>query len=304
MRHWRGRLDEALEAAGVPTTQELDAPPVLDRLALHHAGAVCPAGAMTPDPERFDAEGRFVEATFTCTRELALTALRRSPSGRPATEIVQEAMAEPEMLRWGVADWMNKTDRAGHSTLRNAAVSWVTDARALAARRGEPQWQSPAGLKHQPKRRGVALTATVDAVRATGSGTHLFVMRARRHPTDRRVAGRVALLWILVRGEATRSVVLGMRDSLERDVTQVDEELLEEATAHAVNDLRRAQRPSLAPLVPGVHCRYCRLLPQCTEGIEQVALTRRYPFPPAAGAPCQIERQRSLFRSRERRLNP
>jgi hypothetical protein len=284
--HWRGRLDEALEAAAVPTAEQLDAPPVLDRLALHHAGAVCPAGAMVPDPERFDAEGRFVEAAFTCTREVALTALRRTPPGRPAMEIVQEAIAEPEALRWGVGDWLSQTDRAGHSTLRNASVSWVTDVRALAARHGEPQWQSPAALAYQPKHRGVALAAAVDAVRVTGVGTHLFLMRARRHPTDRRVAGRVALLWILVRGEEPTSVVLGMRDSLERDVTEVDEELLEEATAHAVNDLRWGQRPSLAPLVPGAHCRYCRLLPRCAEGTEQVALTCRYPFPPTASAPC------------------
>lgn len=289
-REFARRLDAALEqdagdAPGVSGPYVNDAAPgaapVSQRVSLHRAAAECPAGALVEDPRRFDAEGDFVEAVFTCTREVALNALRRNPPGRPAEEIVQEAMADPESLRWGVADWVARADRAARSVLHDSAVSWVIDARALAARRGEPQWQPPAALSHRPRGCDVTLTATVDARRTTGSGAHLLVLRPRRDSAERRLVGRVALLWALGRGEVAASVVLGVRESLERRQSLVEDSLLEEAIDDAVADIGRTQRPSLAPRIPGAECRYCGALSECEQGRAHVAASRRYPCPPS-----------------------
>lgn len=286
VRHWRDRLSAALDdpAEGIPVPRlgDLPAPPVLDRLALHHAAAVCPAGVMPPDPQRFDEDGRLVEATFTMIREVALVALRNAMPGSDAVTIVDAAMSQPDMLRQGVADWIRGADRAAVATLRNAAVSWVVDARAVGARHGEPQWCPPTPLVYPVGDRGVKISAAADALRRTASGVHLLVMRSRCGLTDRRVAGRVALLWAVVKGTVASSVVLGMRASHARLSFEVDDDLLEDSIADAVNDLRWAQQPSLAPIVPGSDCRYCRLLPVCVEGAAHVEATRRYPFPPGS----------------------
>lgn len=285
-RRWRGRLDAALDdpadGAPVPTTEDLPAPPVSERIALHEASAACPRGAMAPDPQRFDASGSFVEATFTATREVALVALRNAAPANTPVEMVESALSRPEALRSGVADWIQRVDRAALATLRNSAVAWVTDAMAVGARRGMPEWCAPALLRHRVDDRGVTICAATDAVRRHQQVVHLLVMRPREGVTDRRVAGRVVLLWAIVHGEEVASVTLGMRDSFDRRRFEIDEVLREESVGDAVDDIRWAQRPSTAPLVPGAQCRYCVLLDQCPEGVAKVGSNRRYPFPAAS----------------------
>lgn len=282
-RYWRDRLDTALGDAGftpASTTGDPPDPPGLERVAVHHAAAVCPAGAMAPDPHRFDSTGRFVEATFTAIREVALVALRTAVPGSDPVAMVDSALSRPEVLRSGVADWVRRADRAALATLRNSTVAWVVDALAVGARRGEPAWCSPALLSHPVGYRGVTICAGADAVRSRGSDVHLLVMRPREGLTDRRVAGRVSIVWAIVRGEVPSSVTLGLRDSLERRRFVVDEGLLEESLRDAVDDIGWAQQPSTAPRVPGPQCRHCRLLSRCAEGAAKVEATRRYPFPP------------------------
>ncbi len=281
VRHWRTRLDSALDGAAVPTAGELDTPPVITRFSLFHMANRCPASALVEDRARFDAEGNFVEAVFTATREVALVALsvdradradhvRSHTTGIDPHEMVERALAGPRGLRDGVGRWVRELDRAGAGALRSAAVSWVLDALALAARRGEPEWQSPRLLEHTPGGRGVTLTAGIDALRSTEQGRHLMTVRSSAGATDKRVAARIALLWVLVRGEVPASVVLGFRDSLQRRRFDVDEEVLDRAIDDAVVDITRAQRPSTAPRDPGPGCRRCSLSRDCPPGIEWV----------------------------------
>ncbi len=229
---------------------------------------------MAPDPDRFDDDGRFIEATFTATREVALVALRSGVPAAGPVGMVESTLATPEDLRWGVVKWIEEADRGALATLRNAAVSWVTDAIALAARHGAPEWHVPAAMRFDPRGPGVQLTASVDAVRETGSGTHLFLMRSRAGTTDARIAGRIALLRVLERGQVATSVVLGFRDSLERGTYPVTDEMLHDAVHGAVDDIFHARRPSSAPRIPGPQCRYCVLLSRCPEGVEHVGVTR------------------------------
>lgn len=283
VRYWRQRLDEALDASGVPTVEELPAPPVIDRLALFHTGSECVASAMDPDPHRFDADGFFIEAVFTATREVALVALRTLPDEMPAYEMVESVLRGRDALRAGVAAWVGQLDHAGIAALAAAAVSWIVDARALGARRGEPDWQLPRGLDHAPSGRGVVLTATVDAVRRSSGGPHLLVVRPTSTSTDRRVAARVALAWVLVRAEVPSSVVLGIRNSLQRVRFEVDRSFLDEAVGWAVDDIAHAQRPSLAPRHPGPYCRWCSIADGCAQGCAWLERARVHPFARAHG---------------------
>lgn len=278
VRHWRGRLDEALDADGVPTIGELDAPPVIDRLGLFHTGSECVASAMHPDPDRFDADGAFIEAVFTATREVALVALRSSPIGTAAFEMVERVLDEPDALRPGAGAWVGQLDHAGVAALRAAVVSWIVDARALGARRGEPDWQHPRALDHAPPGRGVVLTAAIDAVRKSPGGPHLLVVRSAGTSVDRYVAMRAALLWVLVRAEVPSSVVLGIRNSLERLRFEVDQAFLDGAVERAVTDIAHAQRPSLAPRRPGRYCRWCRVAGLCPEGSAWIERVGVHPF--------------------------
>lgn len=266
VRAWRLRLEGALAEAAVPPARKLDVPPVVDRLGLFHTGADCPASSLAPDPDRIDADGRFIEATFTAAREVALVALREGVVGMAPREMVDGALADPGSLRSGVASWVSELDHAGTAALRAAAVSWMTDARALAARRSEPDWQAPRLLAHRPAASGVTLTAAVDAVQRSVSGAHLMTLRSSATANDRRVAARIALLWVLVRAELPVSVVLGMRNTLDRLRVDADEDLLESALTDATIDIARARRPSSAPRRPGPWCRWCSLAADCPPG--------------------------------------
>lgn len=279
MAHWRDALDGAVAempagraVRGRPTAGPGDrGDGVLDRVGTFQAGAPCPAVAMVADPDRFDERGAFRESVFTARREVALVALREAPAGMPAHEMVTSVLNTPDSLRRGVADWLRSLEPAAVAALRADAVSWVVDARALAARRGEPQWHEPRALAYTPRSLSTALTAQVDAVRTVRAGTaqdrtHLLVLRPRSSPADRRVAGRTALLWSLVRGEEPASVVLAMRATLERVRFAVDGELLSTALGEAVVDLGFAAEPGAAPRRVGPHCRYCRILGSCADG--------------------------------------
>ena len=223
---WRARLDERLEAQGVPTAVV----PLTERtnewIPAHMAAAVCPAGARLPRED-------FVETAATAARALALTALRSDamgsagPSGRtghpgiarPADkwrpgDLVGLAIADPSVLRPGLADFLRGLDRAGRAAVVASSTRWLVDAVALAHRRGAPSWQDPTPLRHIPSGCGVTLSAGVDAVRRRHDQAHLFVVRLRQSPSDDRLARRSALLWAVVRGDEPASVVLGYRESL------------------------------------------------------------------------------------------
>ena len=85
--------------------------------------------------------------------------------------------------------------------------------------------------------------------------------------------------WVLQRGEVVSSVVCGHRSALTRRGFAVDDDFLALACQEAAAEVAMAQRPSLAAVSPGVHCRYCDLRPECPEGSARVESVVRLPFP-------------------------
>jgi hypothetical protein len=124
----------------------------------------------------------------------------------------------------------------------------------------------------------VVLTAAVDAVRRM-SASHVLTLRLRPGPNDARLAGRIALLWALERGEEPASVVLAHRESLEIIRFPVTDSVVEQAVLDAVDDVSWAMRPSGAPVVPGAGCGFCSLLEACPEGMQHRRTTGGAPFP-------------------------
>ncbi|MEZ5237903.1 MAG: hypothetical protein R2716_02750 [Microthrixaceae bacterium] len=109
---------------------------------------------LAPDPARFDEAGRFREAVFTATREVAIVALRGSaPQLQPARGIVDATLADPDSLRPSLAEWLGELDE-GLAALRSAAVSWVIDARALARVVAPRTGTSPGRSPTRPARSG------------------------------------------------------------------------------------------------------------------------------------------------------
>lgn len=270
--HWRGRLDSALAGLEDPRVAHGGAAPQPReaRVSAAQAGAACAASALAPDPARFDEAGRFREAVFTATREVAIVALRSSaPQLQPARGIVDATLADPDSLRPSLAEWLGELDEGGLAALRSAAVSWVIDARALAARRGAPDWHEPRALAHTPGPLRVTITAHVDARRPAdqpGAGPHLMVIRPRSSSRDARIAHRTALLWALVRGEVPSSVVLGIRDTMQRVGFRIDDARLGEAVNEAAQDIAEVLAGEEASRSPGPQCRHCRILATCAAG--------------------------------------
>lgn len=273
---WRTALADALADAGIPTAEELGGEPGRERVSHHHAAAVCAAGAFVSADE-------FVPTATAVARAIALTSLRATadPARRdPATPAgrVRSVVADTTTLPGWVADWLDGLDRAGVAVVVSAATRWMTDALALASRKGEPQWLDPDPIRHRVARRGVTLTAGVDAVRRTPA-VHLLVVRLRPGVTDHRLAGRLALLWALERGEEPASVVLAHRESLEVVRFPMTGGVVEQAVLDAVDDVSWAMRPSEAPVVAGAACGFCSLLEVCPEGMEHRRSTSGAPFP-------------------------
>jgi len=274
-KHWRDRLGDGLRSAGVEPPDADGPGPARDWLGHHLAAEPCAARAYVVHDD-------FEESASTAARAIALTALAgRSTGDDLPTDRVNAVLEVPEDLRPSLAEWLRGLDRAGTAAVAAAATAWLVDAVALGHRRGdEPAWQDPRTVAFKPKPWGVSLAASCDAVRASPAGINLLVVRRRASATDARLARRVALVWALVTGQVPASVVLGHRDSLQRDRHPVDDPMMEVALQDAVLDIGWAIAPSGAPVVPNSGCRHCPLLDSCEDGMAHEDLFGGAPFPP------------------------
>ncbi len=285
MGRWRTRLAEVLDAASVPTADDLDGEPVVDRVRPQHVQHPCALSAFSADGDRVDGDGNFVECPATGTREVALVALGRAQDSGRLEDIdpraaVAGVLADPDALRASLAAWVRGADRAALGCLSARACAWIADARAIASRRqGDPEWQPPASNAHRLGDRGVYLSAQVDAVRRSADARHLLVVLARPGARGDRLARRIALLEALVGGRIVDSVVCGHRSTLGREQLAVDDEVLEVACWEAARDVTHAQRPSTAEPESGSHCRWCSLLGECPTGQAELESRVRLPFP-------------------------
>ena len=283
---WRERFESALADAEVPSEDQLDGRPVNSDVRIQHTVEPCAVAAFSSPGDRFDENGDFIESPVLGAREVALLALCRLPAGGDrryrapdAAELVDEVLSEPSQLRPSLSRWVREADRAALTCMTARARGWFVDARAIASRHGDPDWQPPVPLRHLAPGTGVSLKAPVDAIRSDGRSKHLLVVLPSPRDRDDRVARRIALLWVLQRGEVVSSVVCGHRSALTRRGFAVDDDFLALACQEAAAEVAMAQRPSLAAVSPGVHCRYCDLRPECPEGSARVESVVRLPFP-------------------------
>ena len=274
MQHWLGAISaEASERGFGPPPDPDDRP----RVDAHLASALCPAQRLAPGEE-------FRDSARVWARSIGLEALRRHAAGRadaprdPVAEVT-DVMGESTAHAPGLGMWLDQIDRAESAAVAAAAVSWMVDALALAARHGEPLWHSPtARMRDLPSPR-VRVSARVDAVRETTSGTHLLVVAPRPQGTDARLARRVALVSAVANGEVPLQVHIGHRETLTRHSHPIGGAEFDRAVSEVADDIGWKLEPSSAPRVPGAGCRWCPLADDCPEGTAHLVATRGAPAP-------------------------
>lgn len=285
IRRWLGAVEESVaESSAGAGDPNGDTEPM--RVDSHLAAADCPAGHLGPSEE-------YRDSARNAARELALETLRRNPPAGagarrdPLTEVAA-TLGETTVFRPGLASWFEEIDRAQRAAVVAAAVSWMVDALALAARHGEPTWHSPS---HRARKLGsapVTIAVRVDASRQTRAGNHLLVLSPGARRTDQRLARRIALVSAAAYGEVPVEVHIGHRDTLGRYRHEIDGKQLDLGVEELTDDIRWRLSPSGAPRLPGRSCSWCSLADQCPEGSAHLNATRGSPVPswlvPAAAA--------------------
>ena len=273
---WLGAVEESVAESSAGAGVSSGDTEVL-RVDAHLAAADCPAGHLGPSEE-------YRDSARNAARELALETLRRHPQGgagspRDPRAEVASTLGETTVFRPGLARWFEEIDRAERAAVVAAAVSWMVDALALAARHGEPLWHSPSHRARKLVSAPVTIAVRVDASRETRAGNHLLVLAPGARRTDQRLARRIALVSAAAHGEVPVEVHIGHRDSLRRQSHSIDHDVLDVAVAELTDDVRWRLAPSAAPRLPGRSCSWCALADQCPEGSEHLTATRGSPVP-------------------------
>jgi len=274
---WLGAVEESVAESSAGARVSSGDTEVL-RVDAHLAAADCPAGHLGPSEE-------YRDSARNAARELALETLRRNPprgagARRDPLAEVSATLGETTVFRPGLASWFEEIDRAERSAVVAAAVSWMVDALALAARHGEPLWHIPSHRARKLVSAPVTIAVRVDASRETRAGNHLLVLAPGPRRTDQRLARRIALVSAAAHGEVPVEVHIGHRDTLGRYRHGIDDEQLELGVEELTDDIRWRLSPSDAPRLPGRSCTWCALADVCPEGSAHLDATRGSPVPP------------------------